>query len=49
MKTPTGRQLYQKETPVQVFCREYCEIFKNTNFEELLSTAASVENNIYSI
>ena len=31
-----------KETPTQVLCCEYCEIFKNTYFEEHLGTAASV-------
>ena len=35
-------QLYQKETPTEVFSCEYCEIFKNTYFEEHLQTAASV-------
>ena len=30
-----------KGTPTQVFSCEYCEIFKNTYFEEDLSTAAS--------
>ena len=35
-------QLYLKETPTLVFPCEYCEIFKNTNFEEHLQTAASV-------
>ena len=29
-------------TPVQAFSSEYCEIFKNTNSEEHLRTAASV-------
>ena len=31
---------YQKETPTQVFSCEYCEIFRNTYFEEYLRTAA---------
>ena len=35
-------QLYQKETPAQVFSREICEIFKNTYFEEHMRTTASV-------
>ena len=39
-KTPEGLQLYQKETPTQVFSCEYCEIFKNTYFGEHLRTAA---------
>ena len=36
-----GLQLYKKETPMQMFSSEYCEIFKNTYFEEHLLTAAS--------
>ena len=35
-------QLYQEETPTQVFSCEICKIFKNTYFEEHLRTAASV-------
>ena len=35
-----GLQLYQKETPTQVFSYYYCQIFK-TYFEEHLQTAAS--------
>ena len=31
-----GLQLYQKETPTQVFSCEYCNLFKNTCLEELL-------------
>ena len=31
----------EKETQTQVPTREYCEIFKNTYFEEHLQTAAS--------
>ena len=30
-----------KKTLTQVFSCEYCEIFKNTYYEELLGTAAS--------
>ena len=30
-----------KETPIQVFSSEYCEIFKNTYLEEHLLRAAS--------
>ena len=30
-----------KETPTKVFSSEYCEIFKNTYFEENLRTTAS--------
>ena len=36
------RKLYYKETPPQVFSCEYCEIFKNIDFEEHLQTAAFV-------
>ena len=31
-------QIYEKETPTQVIFSEYCEIFKNTYFEEHLRT-----------
>ena len=31
-----------KWTPIQIFSDEYCELFKNTHFEEHLRTAASV-------
>ena len=34
--------MYYKEIPTQVLSCEYCEIFKNTYFEEHLRTAASV-------
>ena len=34
-------QPYLKDTPTQVFSYEYCEVFKNTYFEEHLLTAAS--------
>ena len=34
-------QLYQKETSAQAFSPEYCEVFKNTYFEEHLLTVAS--------
>ena len=34
-------QLFWKETPTQLFSCEYCEIFKNTYFEEHLRTATS--------
>ena len=37
----SGRQLYLKEIPTQVFFCEYCEIFKKAYFEENLRTAAS--------
>ena len=32
----------KKETPTQVFSYEYCEIFKNTYFEEHLRATVSV-------
>ena len=32
---------FNKVVPAQVFSCEYCKIFKNTNFEEHLPTAAS--------
>ena len=34
--------MHYKEIPTQVLSCEYCEIFKNTYFEEHLLTAASV-------
>ena len=34
-------QLYQKETPTQVFSCETCKIFKSIYIEEYLWTAAS--------
>ena len=34
-------KIYEKENPPQVFSCKYCEIFKNTYFEEHLETAAS--------
>ena len=37
-------QVYQKETPIQVFSCEISEIFKNSYFEEHLLTTASVSN-----
>ena len=37
-----GLQLYQKEIPTQVLSSEYCEVFKNTYFEEYPRKAASV-------
>ena len=33
--------LKKKETPTQVLSSEFCEIFKNTYFEEYMRTAAS--------
>ena len=29
---PDGLQLYERETPAQMFSCEYCEIFKNSFF-----------------
>ena len=37
-------QLYQKETPTQVFSCEYCKDFKKTYFEQYLRVAASVQH-----
>ena len=37
----TDRQLYYKETPIQLFSCEICVIFKKTYFEEHLPTTAS--------
>ena len=34
-------KLYLKETPTQVFSREFSELFKNTYFVEDLRTAGS--------
>ena len=36
-------RLHEKEIPTQVFSCEYCEIFKDTYFEEHLRTTASAE------
>ena len=41
---PKGLQLYQKQTPTKGFSCEYCEIFKNTYFEEHLQMTASGGN-----
>ena len=38
---PEGLQIYQKETPVQVFSCELCDIFKNTFFAKHLRATAS--------
>ena len=35
------KSFFHKETPIQVFPCEICEIFKNTYFEEHLRTTAS--------
>ena len=45
----SGLQLYEKETPTQVFSREYCQIFKNISFEEHLRRADSFRSNHYFI
>ena len=39
----SGLQLYQKETPTQIFSCEICEIFNNTYFEDYPETTVSVE------
>ena len=46
---PTSLLFYQKEIPTLIFSCEYCEIFKNTYFEEHLRTTASyfMKNNFY--
>ena len=38
---PECLQLYQKETPTQLFSCKICEIFKNNYFKEYLSMTAS--------
>ena len=42
----SGLQIYQNETPTQVFFYEYWEIFRNTYFEEDLQTAAPVYSSL---
>ena len=42
-------QLYFKKTPTRVFSCKYCEIFKNTYFEQHLQTAASCSAASFSI
>ena len=39
---PEDLQLHLKKAPTQLLSCEYCEIFKNTYFEEHLQTTASV-------
>ena len=39
--------LLQRGTPTQVFSCEYCEVFKNTYFEEHLQTADSTDFKVY--
>ena len=41
-KPPVLEFLYQNETLTQVFSCEYCEVFKDTCYEEHLRTATSV-------
>ena len=43
-KTTFQRVLIKLKTLTQVFSCEYCEIFKNTYFEEHLRTAVSIDN-----
>ena len=38
---PSDLQVFKKETPTQVFSREFCEIFRDTIFTEHLRTTAS--------
>ena len=40
LKTPSGLQLYQKETSTQVLSCKFCEIFEDTYFEKHSWTAA---------
>ena len=47
LNPPSGLQLYQKETPAQMFSCEICEIFKKAHFEEYLGRAAAVNNSMY--
>ena len=42
LETPVLESLFDKAAGRQVFSCDYCEIFKDTNFEEHLRTAASV-------
>ena len=44
---PSGLQFYQKETPTQVFPREYYEISKKTYFEKHQQSAASASDGQY--
>ena len=39
-----GSKLYLKETPTQVFSREFCELFKKIYFAEDLRTADSMKH-----
>ena len=40
-RRPGGLQLYQRETPIQMFSCEVCEVFMNNYFEEHLRTTSS--------
>ena len=40
-ETPVPESLFNKESLIQVFSCEFCEIFKNTFFTEHLRTTAS--------
>ena len=40
-----GCNFIKKETPIQMFSCEFCEIFKNTFLPEHLQTTASVDTN----
>ena len=39
-----GHQLYQKETPIQMFSRGYCEVLKNNSFHRTSLVAVSETN-----
>ena len=45
-KTPLLKALFWTLFPTQVFSCEYCEVFKNTHFEEHLRTSASDSNTV---
>ena len=45
---PKACNFIEKETPIQVFFCEYCEIFKKTYFEEYLRTDTWVNSALIS-
>ena len=46
-KAPLLEQLYEKETPIQVFFFEYCKIFKKSFFHRASPVAASGHLHIF--
>ena len=44
---PEGQQLYQKETPTQMFSGEYCKMFKSTYLEEHLPMVPSTSSTFF--